>query len=325
MQETLLYLVDTGFEAKLPKLKRSDGIAKSAQRSLRVIWGVILTQSSFVEGLVPLLNDVGDLPNIGYVGFPASTITPLDLAILQKPSVTSNIAMFVTLPGSDMPLYALQILEALSHSAYSRPATNGVQQTFDPLAAALRSSTSLGSIIQGFRRWLEADVEDVCDTVDDLDLGSIISEGDSSSSLSGLIRSTALRLLIANTKPSCPSPNISHVIMGFDNDLDSSPWKDDQATVNNERGVLHSVFALLGQGLSSDGITRLAHAHPAFAEQCFRLVNQLCTHPYTSPMVVRYLRVQEHFFQRQLLAAPIKASTRASGETGVAKYADGMC
>ncbi|KAF8331849.1 nucleoporin Nup186/Nup192/Nup205 [Cantharellus anzutake] len=325
MQENLLYLVAQDFEGTHLQLRRNNEVASSTIRTLRVLWRVIHIQSMFIEGLVPILNDVGDLPNVGSVGFPVSTIHSLELTMLQHPSIPSNIAMFVALPESEIPFFALKILRTLSNSQYCRPFSAGTYQTLDPLAAALRNSQRLDLIIQGFRHWLEVDAEDTSIDADEFDPGLSKIEPDPAYSLSALIRSTVLRLLIVNTKSTRPSPNIAHVLLGLDNSSNSGQVTDDQISAIDESGILHSILTLLGQGLSKDdAVIRLAHSHPSFADQCFHLINQLCVHPYTSSSVVRHLRLREHFFQRQLLATPIRTSPRFSGNLGIAHYVDGL-
>lgn len=73
-----------------------------------------------------------------------------------------------------------------------------------------------------------------------------------------------------------------------------------------------------------DPITQISllARHPTLASKCYRLVQQLCLHPYTSAVLSRYLRNREQFFLVQSARLPFPVPSASEGPLGTLQYSD---
>ncbi|KAG8893743.1 hypothetical protein FRC01_013379, partial [Tulasnella sp. 417] len=162
---------------------------------------------------------------------------------------------------------------------------------------------------------------------------------DATTDLSNALRSSVMSLLLQNTLPGRPAPNLAHLLLGFPLRVAPSEMTiQDPEALGSSRSCLHTILDLVNVGVPrltspsqradeqvENGFPPLFERNPVFAEQCYRLIYQLSVHDFTCTPTVRYLRTREDFFARHLAALPAKASLpQAIAETsgGVAVYGD---
>ncbi|TIB79211.1 hypothetical protein E3Q23_00370 [Wallemia mellicola] len=327
-------LIGTGIDAILDNRFKTPFYAKSIQRCLRIIYRIMSIQSMFLEVLLPLLRQQNNIiPGIGKIDIP-SALSTLDQHLLFAHDAVIQIALYVNAIDEETSLLAVKTISAIAKSTYFSTAdgfANHYKRKMNRLTGIIDSSDESLRILSGFVRLLEVDAPEDIDTIDDTGIETLLNSStdidNDNIHLTQATRSVILDLLIENTKSSAPSPNIAHFLLGF-NLQSSSPSEieiEDPLNQSSKVSCLHIIFSLLAQGVENDDDdVPLFINHPILAEKCYRLIYQLCTSELTSNATLRYLRLHEDFFYKQLIALPIKQIPISSQPPlGVARFGDG--
>lgn len=329
LRDELFFLAEQGFTAMQKNIGGTHFANKTILRSLRIIHRVLGIQGLFLEGLVPLVNGIDNLPGFGQVSLAARGLNSMDQWLLWRGKIVPQIGLYVnSVDDDEMALLSIQILTALSES----PSFNSVPQhmpglparKLNTLAVLLEESDCLSNILDGFVRLLGVDAEDEEDPSPD---------PNGPTSHTHAIRSAILNLLLQNTQHGRPAPNLAHLLLGFEaRGASNEVAIEDPKATNSRVSCLHVVLELLGEKVprldrsesrsSQANQSPLFLRRPALAEKCYRLVHQLCVHPFTSRATLRYLRTREDFFARQLSVFPIKPPSVRGDEMGEVAYAD---
>lgn len=177
------------------------------------------------------------------------------------------------------------------------------------LAGLIDASDETLRVVDGFVRRLRND-PDFDDVADDLEESADVAEG----GIEAAIQTAILDLLLLNTQPSRASPNIAHLLLGFDikRRAQDLTIEDPLASADTRPSCLFVVLDYLeriqqdstGQEPTSE-TPNLIVENPRLAEKCYRLVRQLCLHEYTSSATTSYLRFVQNYFFKQSLVLPL--------------------
>ncbi|KAG5340572.1 hypothetical protein C0989_001177 [Termitomyces sp. Mn162] len=273
-------------------------------RILRIVRRVLESQDTFLDVLVPLLTEIDSTPIVGPV-HPRSYYNKFDQELSFGPQYIPALAAYISLANhSELVLLSVKILSSLSTSLSSMN-----------LAALIDRSSESERILAGFVNLLSVQsLEDVssAETAVEENTGAGAPDFDKLPDLTQAIRLAALDLLIQETEPSRPYPNISHFLL-FGTAKSEQQIQDPHA-LGARRTSIHVLLELLNAGVprlkgkgnehEQDYLTPLFITLPELAEKCYRVVYQLCTHLRTSDFTTRYLRTREDFFARQLASVP---------------------
>ena len=317
VRRNILRVVDTDVTPAIAGLHWSYSRSKSALRAFRIIYRVLQVQEAFAEVLIPTLNEAGELPGVGHSGFALSSLLPLDAYISQTPQIIPRIALYATLDDPAIPFFVVLILRGLSdHPNFSWTGT------LDPLVAAMEIS-SHHRIIAGFVGWLECDVDE---NVEELEGLNSLFSNDTGFGVpkANDVRHAILDMLIHNTRISSPPHNIAHLFLGLHRGPSLECVIDDPSTY--VRTCLHAILNLVNRGVvpQQHRLRRtlpLSQTHALLADKCYKLIHQLCVHPWSSGSIIRYLRSREHFLQ-QLTILPIKIPSVPHTNTGRISFPD---
>ncbi|BGP36830.1 hypothetical protein JCM10449v2_000732 [Rhodotorula kratochvilovae] len=333
--EAVLTIVTAGYDSIRNNLAGTPLFTSCMLRCLRIIRRTLDLQAPFLEVALPTLAESS-------VHIPQDkvnrlkTLTPIDQSFLYNSEVVVQIALLVACEeDNEIALYAVQILALVAASPYF-----DVQQKFpeqsrakmNRLVGLLQASPETLRIQEAFVYRLSEDVPESeleapewQPSFDDaVNAEEKATNGDG---LRRAIRAAVLDLLLVNTHTDKTAPNVAHLLLGFDVQARSDEMQiDDPEAADTVKTSLHVVLDLLAQNVSEDEsevqVSTLMR-HPTLASQCYRLVRQLCLHPYTSAVVSRYLRNREQFFLRQTLALPFSVPPASQGALGAVQYADG--
>lgn len=319
VRDNVLYAVKAGFTESYNHLNSSFSRNKAVLRSFRTTQRVLQIQGAFGEIMVPLLNEFGELPSVGFLGFPVSSLVPLDAFILQSPSVIPNIALYASTPDPQVSYFVTKVLCSLS----DHPNFNW-GHAVDPIVAAIESSQESARIMSGFVSWLDTEAPDDRDA--QVESGVVMGDSNSIGEPEAAdVRCAVMELLLHNTRSSSSPANLAHFLLGIRQGARSDVIVNDIHPAG--KTCLHSVLALLSRGVvTADRQTSpppIASSHPALAEQCYRLAYQLCTHTFSSSAIIRFLRSRERFFtiQQRLLPTAVVTDETCGGRI---TYQDGV-
>ncbi|KIJ30184.1 hypothetical protein M422DRAFT_214674 [Sphaerobolus stellatus SS14] len=306
-------------------------------RVLRIVLCVLETQDLFTEMLLPLLVQIEG--SSGSLNFLASSIIPFDQMLNWAPHLIIKIALCTAYAGMDeSKLLAVKILSVLSESpvfsAVEQGAANN-KQRLNRLALIFDRSEYSHVISDSFVGLLgqyASEEDSPSMEAVDLSTGAGAAHAPSPLYLTYGIRQIILQLMLQNTTQDKPAPNIAHALLGFYPDP-SHPNQlaiQDPHAADSRRTCLHVILDLLNTGvprtgtdIPMGGMLTFMITHPMLAEQCYRLMYQLCTHRTTSDVVMRYLRTREDFFARHLSALPFQVPHINGPGSGYAVYGDG--
>lgn len=295
-------------------------------RILRVVYRVLEIQDIFLDVLIPLLSEIDSAPIVGTI-HPRSYFSRFDQALSFSPQYIPAIAAYVAYPThSELVLLSIKILVILSSS------------TFVPnLTTLIERSEDSERIMAGFMEIISTEsLEDVmqAETLVEQAAGAGAPELDESPpSLAQAIRLSALDLLIQETEPTRPYPNIAHFLLfgGTKNEQVQDPH-----ALGARRTGIHVILDSLNAGVPrlrgkggehdreySSRTTPLFIILPGLAERFYRVVYQLCTHPKTSDFTTRYLRTREDFFARQLASTSAQVAPSLQEPYIQVQYDDG--
>ncbi|CAE6442649.1 unnamed protein product [Rhizoctonia solani] len=288
----LSVLVDSGTRdvllgiLSLSEVNQDSYFVSSLVRTLSILHRTLEIQDLFIDLLVTparaLPLDV-DIPAV---------VSTADQMLLWRPESVVHIARLVNYRLSqEVVLLSVKLTTKLSQSTYF----NSMETSALFPHRVSRLLGILGDVfIDGYVRGLQL-------------------EPGEEQSVEDQVRDAVIDFLLVNTLPSAPSPNFAHLLLGFDVSLSTGvgpiPIRDSRATGTRE-SCLGVVLDMVGEGIPrldrkkarGGGTSQdpLFERHPVFAEKCYRLVHQLCTHSLTFGTTIRYLRTHEDFFARQL-------------------------
>ncbi|KAJ1300573.1 hypothetical protein OPQ81_002227 [Rhizoctonia solani] len=267
----------------------------SLVRTLRILARTLGIQDVFIDLLVPAARSLAldmDIPAV---------VSPADQILLWRPESVVHIAGLVNYRLSrEVVLLSVKLTTRLSQSGHFNSMENSA-------LFPRRVSRLLGIL---------ADVN-----VDGYVQGLKIEPGEDIGDEEDLVRDAIIDFLLVNTTATAPSPNFAHLLLGFDVSLTTGsgamPIQDSRA-IGARENCLGVVLDMVGEGVARldrkkkqdrQGQDPLFERHPVFAEKCYRLIHQLCTHSLTFGTTIRYLRTHEDFFARQLSAVPMRPVT----------------
>ncbi|KAG8950572.1 hypothetical protein FRC04_007391 [Tulasnella sp. 424] len=341
LRQHLLNIVRDGYDAIEKNVAKSHYLNRAVRRVLHILRRVLELEVQFLGTLLPALSSNPALAGVFGSRIPRN-LSPLEDYLLLTPDLVPQIAMYVNRQeDQETMLLAVDIISLISDSSAFNvidSAVPGFGRRINRLVAILYRHESTPSIIEGFVRLLELD-PDIASPGTDESLTENIPEEDTTVDLTNALRSSVMALLLQNTLPGRPAPNLAHLLLGFPLRVAPSEMTiQDPEALGSSRSCLHTVLDLVNVGVPrlnnpsqredervETGLPPLFERNPIFAEQCYRLIYQLSVHDFTCTPTIRYLRTREDFFARHLAALPAKASlaqviTEASG--GVAVYGD---
>ncbi|KAG9045001.1 hypothetical protein FS837_007191 [Tulasnella sp. UAMH 9824] len=341
LRQHLFNIMRDGYDAIEKNVAKSHYLNRAVRRVLHIIRRVLELEVHFLGSLLPALSSNPAVAGVFGSRIPRN-IAPLEEYLLLTPDLVPQIAMYVNRQEDQATmLLAVDIISLISDSAAFNvidSAVPGFGRRINRLVAILYRHESTPSIIEGFVRLLELD-PDVTSAETDESIPENLPEEDATADLSHALRSSVMSLLLRNTLPGRPAPNLAHLLLGFPLRVSPSEMTiQDPEALGSSRSCLHTILDLVNVGVPrltnpsqradeqvENGLPPLFERNPVFAEQCYRLIYQLSVHDFTCTPTVRYLRTREDFFARHLAALPAKASLPlAAAETsgGVAVYGD---
>lgn len=358
--ETVLTIVTAGYDSIRNNLAGTPLFTSCMLRCLRIIRRTLDIQAAFLEVALPALSESSVHVPQDKVGR-LKALTPIDQAFLYNSEVVVQIALLVACEDdNEIALCAVQILALVAASPFFDVQQKFPEQSrtkMNRLVGLLQASPETLRIQEAFIFRLSEDVpESELEAPEwQPSLDDTVNAEEKATNADGLrraIRAAILDLLLINTRTDKTAPNVAHLLLGFDVQARSDEMQiDDPEAADTVRTSLHVVLDLLAQNVAEDesevqvrhpaapcpswkctladllvGLPPQVSAlmrHPTLAAQCYRLVRQLCIHPFTSAVVSRYLRNREQFFLRQTLALPFSVPPASQGALGAAQYGDG--
>ncbi|GAA5831477.1 hypothetical protein JCM11251_004037 [Rhodosporidiobolus azoricus] len=343
--EFVLTIVTAGYDSIRNNLAGTPLFTRCMLRCLRILRRTLDLQAPFLEVALPALADASNKGGSGDVHVPQEklhrlkALQPVDQSFLYHSEVVIQIALLVACEEDDeIALLAVSLLSTIASSPFfdvqqkfpelSRTAGAGAAK-LNRLVGLLQSSPETLRIQEAFVARLDEDVPESElegeEWVGDAEADDV--KETNPSSLRRAVRSSIVDLFLANTAAGKSAPNIAHLLLGFD--LKASPGEmeiEDPEAADTAKTSLHVLLDLLAQNVAHDEsevqVSLLAR-HPSLASKAYRLIRQLCLHPYTSAALSRYLRNREQFFLHQTLAMPFSVPPASAGAIGGVQYADG--
>ena len=187
LRELLFFLhpdpAAAGFEAVNGDRAQTPEYARAVRGVLAVLLRILELQPAFFHAALPAQ------------GAPSSAAyVPLDVHLLHAHQMVVQMALYVNCVDADIALLALRLVRAIARSA-----TFQATDAFGPLRARTAMNRLVGvlemtgettRVVAGVLAWLEAD--DV------------------------RLHRALLDLLLENTAPGAPAPNVAHLLLGFD-------------------------------------------------------------------------------------------------------------
>jgi nuclear pore complex protein Nup205 len=348
LSDTPLRAIISDFLAEGPvKLEKNtiktSFFTKCMRRVIRIVYRILDIQSFFLDMLVPAIQAF-DFSSV-ISNFSPGQLNAFDRHLLFNHILVERIALLVALDYPEMQLFAIRVLGLLAlspHFTVMDQQASRMARRLNRLALIVQNSDDSLRINDGFASLLSADSVESSEVEGiELRIGAGAPESDEGSeeiSLTHLIRMEIIEMLLKNTEKGRPSPNIAHLLLGFDVATASKNEMaiQDPSALNSSRSCFHVITEMLNDGIPSLDPTRrrqedrllkkppLYYKAPALAEKCHHLLHQLCAHELTSKPAARYLRTREDYFARNLSALPIRAQSIASQNEGMATYADGI-
>ncbi|KIK56168.1 hypothetical protein GYMLUDRAFT_87421 [Collybiopsis luxurians FD-317 M1] len=292
-------------------------------RVLRIVHRVLEIQDIFLDVLIPLISEFDSASLVGTV-HPRSYFVKFDQALSFDAHYVPAIAAYVAYPAHfEVVLLSVKIIDMLSAS-----------DAFSSLAALIERSDDSDRILGGYLQILNVEsTEDIsiAETTAEQTTGAGAPDIDQISiSLGQATRTAVLDMLIRNTAPNRPSPNVAHYLLFGGTNFEQGI--QDPHALGARHACVHIILELLNSGIptpKSKGKRAEAQAIPLFmtlpalAERCYHIIYQLCVHPRTSSSTMRYLRTREDFFTRHLSAIPSQAPQTSQEPSIEVLYNDG--
>lgn len=243
---------------------------------LKILHTVLANQESFIQIIAPAILDSGDAV---LLQLPES-MTMLENLLAYESQMVVQLASFINVEDQQTCLLALEILYTISKS----PTLSRSKRLLD----FLQNSDQSNQILQGFVDRLRVDEFDV------------ESSDEEEPKYLQKIRICILDMLIWNIVEA-ESPNIAHFLLGL-------VPSESVAVSTKRKYALHSIVDMSFLGFEGEKIldekvnSPFFESHPKLAEKCYKLINLLCDNGNTSPVALRYLRVEKDFFFKQLEA-----------------------
>ncbi|WFD43725.1 hypothetical protein MPSI1_002389 [Malassezia psittaci] len=297
-QELLFFLHpnanSAGYEAVNQIQSEYPVFVHCVQQSLQIMLHVFHMQHSFLRKICPALLEAGGAlaKSVGSL----SSYMPLDLHLLHAHQIVVEIALYANCTNERIVFSSLQLLAVMANSNTFRSTDQ-----FGPLRQR-HSMNRLVGIIEmlgetvrvrsGILAWLQTPAADL-----DKFHVDTASENVPSTDLSSAIQGAVLGILLNGTAMHAASPNIAHLLLGYDlhttTDADRLP---------HEPVLLHLLCEMVNVPESSHDTedVSLMQRAPVLTEKILHLLHQLSVQPYTSLATLRYLRAQPNFLQRQL-------------------------
>ncbi|KAF8525593.1 nucleoporin Nup186/Nup192/Nup205 [Hysterangium stoloniferum] len=324
LRKEIVQYLEHGVDALENKTIKNVYFERVLLRILRIVHCVLDIQTLFIEILLPLLAQFEG--STGNLNFLISSVVPFDQLLNWTPTLVVKIALCTLYAEiEEIKLLSIRIITQLSEST----------RRISRLAVIFERTEESYIISDSFMLLLQrSSSEDASPSVELVDLSTGAGAPVTSVyyDLTHAIRLAILQLMLKNTLPDKPAPNVAHTLLGFCPDTTHSNQlaiQDPQAA-NSRRTCLHVILDLLNDGVPRQGLGDAAHAAPAFlitqpvvAERCYKLIYQLCTQRATTTVLMRYLRTREDFFARHLSVLPIKVPPHDGIGVGQIAYGDG--
>lgn len=254
----------------------------------------------------------------------------------DKTHIVVKIAVLVNAARSKrLALAVVQILSALSDSStfgFADQFSDFYRTKMNRLAGLIDASDETVRVRDGFVRRLSLDerFEDTAfssssttneappDSSDDSPLSEDIDTA---------IQASILDLLLVNTQPGRPSPNLAHLLIGCDIRLRSDEL--DLTSVGSSSCltvVLEYLARIQADATGADAfqdVPNLLLEAPSVAEKSYRLIRQLCLHEHTARAVAALLRTEYDFFVGQSQILPLEYPVLLSSASGRLTNIDG--
>ncbi|KEP47882.1 structural constituent of nuclear pore protein [Rhizoctonia solani 123E] len=281
----------------------------SLVRTLRILSRTLDIQQAFIDLLVPAARALSldvDIPSV---------LSPADQTLLWRPESVVHIAGLVNYRlSNEVVLLAVQLTTKLSQSScFNSMETSALFPRRVSRLLGILGDVDVSGYVQGLK----------------IEPGEEVGEEEGEDQ----VRDAMIDFLLVNTTTTAPSPNFAHLLLGFDVSLTTGggamPIQDPRA-IGARENCLGVVLDMLGQGIprldrkkkqAQESQDPLFARHPVFAEKCYRLVHQLCTHSLTFGTTIRYLRTHDDFFARQLSVVSMRPPT-AHDPDGAIRLAD---
>ncbi|KAH7909315.1 nucleoporin Nup186/Nup192/Nup205 [Hygrophoropsis aurantiaca] len=295
-------------------------------RVLRIVHRVLEIQDIFLDVLIPLLAEFDSTQFVG-IAHSRSYYTRFDQALSYGSHHIPAIAAYVVYPvHPELVLLAVKIITQLSSS-------NSVNN----LMSLIERSNDSDRILTGFRQLLDVDNlddVDVAETHAEQSTGAGAPDREVEGPQGQAIRLAVLDLLIQNTESTRSFPNIGHFLL-FGGPETQHQIQDPHA-IGAYKTCVHVILDLLSTGvprMRGKGKDRdrnvaskadaLFSTLPSLAERFYHVIHNLCMHPRTSDVTMRYLRTREDFFARHLASIPSKLPETAEDPYIEVLYQDG--
>ncbi|TFK37612.1 nucleoporin Nup186/Nup192/Nup205 [Crucibulum laeve] len=328
LQESLLsYIVDGVDAFDKDVMQKQPFFRDTIARVLRIVHRVLEIEDIFLDVLIPILSDFDSTPFVGPV-HSQSYYTKFDQALSFGPQFVPALAAYMTYPAhSELVLLSVKIISILSLST-----------SFSTLVTLIERSKDSDRIIGAFARIISSDSMDNITQSEEI-AEQITGAGapeidETDGALEQPIRLAALDLLIQDTDPDRPYPNIAHFLL-FGGSRNEHQIQDPHA-LGGSYATIHALLELVNAGVprlkgkqKEREEHRDVHVQPLFmrlpelAERCYRVIHQLCIHPRTSDFTTRYLRTRDDFFARHLKSIPSQVPPAQQDSPIQVIYGDG--
>ncbi|ODQ65471.1 hypothetical protein NADFUDRAFT_42738 [Nadsonia fulvescens var. elongata DSM 6958] len=304
---TLLGIASVDIE-KLSDLSNKDPIIELTLESLKVIDLVLKNQFVFLEIITPIMQQSVER-KIDTV----HTIESFEDAILYNIGIIPHLALYISLPNTELALTSLGLLAHLSESTQftsklnsnlseSRIKRSRLLSTFETVNDSIR--IKIGIVEQ-----LERDLS-LYDT-------SCIDCGCTSQNLEPIaLKLGILRFLVANLSATDnKEPTVAHFLLGFGIKGDGSLCANSElGGISSDASVLRSVMLLLQYSVGAVDSWNIDYNSSSIAGECSNVVSLLCKNSFSSSIMLDYLR-EIDFFHSSLENEPfIDPKARWNGE-----------
>ena len=337
LRSEIVDYISQGVDALANKAIKSSYFERVLLRVLRIVHWVLEVQDLFIEMLLPLLAQFED--SASDLNFLASSIVSFDQLLNWSPHLIIKIALCTSRTKlEESKLLAIKIITLLSESPIFTTVaqvTPTDKRRLNRLATIFEQDEESDVIFDSFMVLLYQDsIEDTRASSElvEMSTGAGAPLAPFSLPLTHAIRMAIMHLLLQNTLHDKPAPNVAHSLLGFYSDPSSANQLaiQDPLATNSRKTCLHVILDFLNTGIPRTGYGKEYYGpstflatHPALAEQCYRLIYQLCSHRTTFEVMMRYLRTREDFFARHLYVLPFRVSHTAQGSMGQVVYGDG--
>ncbi|WFC99896.1 hypothetical protein MYAM1_002642 [Malassezia yamatoensis] len=297
-QELLFFLHpnanSAGYEAVNQIQSEYPVFVHCVQQSLQILLHVFRMQHTFLRKICPALLEAGGA--LAKAVGSLSSYMPLDLHLLTAHQIVVEIALYANCSNEQIVLLSLQLLAVManSHTFRSTDQFGPLRQrhSMNRLVGIIEMVGETPRVRSGILAWLQTPAAD-------LDQFHLNTAGENlpGSDLTSHIQGAILGILLNGTAVHAASPNLAHLLLGYDLHTTS-----DADRLSHEPVLLHLLCEMVDVPESthdSEDVCLMQRA-PILTERILHLLHQLSVQPYTSLATLRYLRAQPDFLQRQL-------------------------